>query len=89
MLADTANGALIPSKQKSKALAESNGWSVARAQGYVNGELFRRRGKRPPYYLVIGIDEYCLGFREGYFERNTATPQIIGPRGLSAKGRTA
>ena len=89
MLADTTNGTGILSRQKSIALAESNGWSLAYAEGYVSGELFRRRGKRPAYRLVIGIDEYCLGFRAGYFERDTARRQTFGAHGFSEKGRTA
>jgi hypothetical protein len=59
------------STEQCEVLAEKNHWSLARAEGYVNGELFRQRGNRPPNHLVIGIDEYCLGFRAGYFERKT------------------
>ena len=49
--------------------AEGKGWSIARAQGYLYGESSRRRGKSPSKYVLVGIDEYCLGFRAGYFER--------------------
>ena len=59
----------ILSREKFKVLAEKQGWSLTRAEGYVDGESFRRRGKRPPNYVLIGIDEYCQGFRAGYFER--------------------
>jgi len=59
----------VLSKEKIKVLAEKNGWSLAHAEGYVDGETFRRRGKTPSKYAQIGIDEYCLGFRAGYFER--------------------
>ena len=62
----------ILSREKFKVLAEKNGWSLARAEGFVDGESFRRRSKRPPNYVLIGIDEYCQGFRAGYFERKTA-----------------
>jgi hypothetical protein len=61
----------ILSREKFKVLAEKNGWSLAHAEGFVDGESFRRRGKRPPNYVLIGIDDYCQGFREGYFERKT------------------
>ena len=61
----------ILSNEKSKVLAERNGWSLAQAEGYVDGEIFRRRGKTPSNYAQIGIDEYCLGFRAGYYERKT------------------
>ena len=56
-------------KEKSKVLAERNGWSLAHAEGYIDGETFRQRGKTPSTYAQIGIDEYCLGFRAGYYER--------------------
>jgi hypothetical protein len=61
------------SREKFKVLAEKNGWSLARAEGFVDGESFRRRGKRPPKYVLVGIDEYCQGFRAGYFERKSGT----------------
>ncbi len=64
----------ILSREKFKVLAEKQGWSLPRAEGYVDGESFRRRGKRPPNYVLIGIDEYCQGFRAGYFERNSGRP---------------
>ena len=63
----------ILSREKFKVLAEKNGWSLAHAEGFVDGESFRRRGKRPPNYVLIGIDEYCQGFRAGYFERKSAS----------------
>jgi len=55
--------------EKSKVLATRNGWSLAKAEGYIDGEIFRRRGKLPSMYAQIGIDEYCLGFRASYYER--------------------
>ena len=65
-------------REKVKVLAERNGWSNSQAEGYVDGETFRRRGKTPSKYAQIGIDEYCLGFRAGYYERHidvsTANP---------------
>ena len=60
------------SNERSKVLAEHNGWSFARAEGYVDGETSRRRGKPPSKYALIGIDEYCLGFRAGYFDRQSS-----------------
>jgi hypothetical protein len=41
-------------------------WTVAHAEGYADGQISRKRGKAPNYALV-GRDEYCLGFRAGYF----------------------
>lgn len=71
------------SKEKFKVLAEKNGWSLAHAEGFVDGESFRRRGKRPPNYVLIGIDEYCQGFRAGYFERKSGG----GARNPSARAK--
>jgi hypothetical protein len=59
----------ILSKEKSKVLAEKNGWSLAQAEGYVDGEACRRRGTKLSAYAQIGIDEYCRGFRASYYER--------------------
>ena len=54
-------------KEEFKALAERNDWTVAQAKGYVDGQISRKRGKVPPNYVLVGRDEYCLGFRAGYF----------------------
>ena len=64
---------------KVKVLAEKNGWSLARAEGYIEGESFRRHGMTPSKYAQIGIDEYSLGFRAGYYERKNP--------GLARSGR--
>lgn len=72
----------VLSREKVKVLAEKNGWSLSQAEGYVDGETFRRRGKTPSKYAQIGIDEYCLGFRAGYYERHkvvVATGNLPGP----------
>ena len=61
----------VLSTEKSKMLAAQNGWSLEHAQGYVDGETFRRLGKTPPRYTIVGIDPYSLGFRAGYFERRS------------------
>ena len=60
----------VLSKEKCKVLAESNGWSLDYAKGYVDGEAYRLRGRMPSQHVRIGIDEYCLGFRAGYYERH-------------------
>jgi hypothetical protein len=57
----------VSSKEKSKVLAEQYGWTLAHAQGYVDGQRSRKRGEPPSRYVMIGIDHYCLGFRAGYF----------------------
>jgi hypothetical protein len=60
---------------KVQVLAERNGWSTARAQGFVDGEMSRRRGAPPSTYAKVGIDDYCLGFRAGYYERGKSQPK--------------
>jgi len=60
------------SDAKVKILAEKHGWSIARAQGYIEGELFRGLGTVPSAYALVGIDDYGVGFRAGYFERTNA-----------------
>lgn len=59
---------------KVQVLAERNGWSIARAQGFVDGEMSRRRRAPPSNYARVGIDDYCLGFRAGYYERGKSQP---------------
>jgi len=69
----------VLSKEKFKVLAEANGWSLDHAKGYVDGETSRLRGKRPSHYVLIGIDEYSLGFRAGYYERQNPTSRVSHP----------
>lgn len=59
----------MPTDDNFTFLTERNGWSIARAQGYVAGETYRRTGKPPLRYALVGIDDYAAGFRAGYFER--------------------
>jgi hypothetical protein len=62
-------GMKLLSIESSRALAEQHGWSLEYARGFVDGETCRRLGHTPPRPNVIGIDNYSLGFRAGYFER--------------------
>ena len=59
----------IFSEQKSKALAETTDWSPDFAAGFLKGEYSRQSSVRLSAYAMVGLDEYCLGFRAGYFER--------------------
>lgn len=52
-------------------MAEKNRWSLDRARGYVDGEAFRLQGKKPTKHALVGIDEYSLGFRAGYYNRKS------------------
>jgi hypothetical protein len=64
-------------KQKSKILAEQNGWSTDYAEGYLQGEYHCRSGKPLGAYVRVGIDEYTSGFRAGYFGRkNPGSAQL-------------
>ena len=78
----------VLSTERSKQLAEQNGWSLAYAQGKVDGETFRRLGKAVAPHARVGIDEYSLGFRAGYFERknNTARVECSEPAAVDATG---
>lgn len=59
----------IPVKSTSEELETDYAWSPDRARGYVAGVACRIEGGRPSEYQLIGIDEYALGFREGYYSR--------------------
>jgi hypothetical protein len=71
---DAEAGMKVLSTEKSKLLAEQNDWALDYARGFVDGETSRRLGTAPALYTLVGIDEYCLGFRAGYFERQNAEP---------------
>ena len=72
-------------KEKFKVLAEAYGWSHDYAKGFVDGETSRLRGKTPSKHVLIGIDEYGLGFRAGYFERRNLSPAKENPGLPSAR----
>jgi hypothetical protein len=58
----------IASNQEFRVLAAHNGWSVNYARGRVEGETYRLQGKRPSRYALMGFDDYCVGFRAGYYD---------------------
>jgi len=62
--------------EKIKWLAARNSWSLAQSEGFIDGVACRRRGTMPSKYAQIGIDEYSLGFRAGYYERNVVLPGL-------------
>ena len=71
---------------KVQVLAERNGWSISRAQGFLDGEISRRRGATPSTYARVGIDDYSQGFRAGYYERGTSQPKgVATPLGRPLK----
>ena len=64
------------SSERSKQLAQQKGWSLAFAEGHVDGETFRRLGKTLAPHARVGIDQYSLGFRAGYFERQSVDARV-------------
>ena len=67
-----------PSEEKLKILAEKFGWSIARAQGYIAGEACRKSGTPPSTYALVGFDDYCVGFRSGFFVRTSQRSTSAG-----------
>ena len=63
-----------------KQIAVSRGWSIDRAKGYIEGETCRKRGKLPSTYVRVGMDDYALGFREGYFVRQSLS--LVSPESV-------
>ena len=59
-------------KEKARMSTEEHAWPPGYADGYVEGRSRRGRGEPPGAYLMVGIDEYALGFRAGYFQRKGA-----------------
>jgi hypothetical protein len=55
-------------------LAQRNGWSLTYAQGYAQGKLDCIHRKDPGSYLLVGMDDYCSGFRAGYFSTARRLP---------------
>ncbi len=51
-----------------------NSGSLAHAQGIDEGRLARMSGTVPTIYVMVGINEYCLGFRAGYFANDRDLP---------------
>jgi hypothetical protein len=60
---------VVQFKRKAQTLAEHLGWPLESAEGYVDGEGFRRRRRDPPENFLVGIDDYSLGFRAGFYGR--------------------
>ena len=71
-------------KKRAAILAEQDNCSPGYADGYIDGEYHRRRGAPLGAYLMVGIDDFALGFRAGYFKRKTSASTQSPPAG-SAK----
>ena len=59
------------SSAKAKTIAEKMGWSLTQAEGYIEGQSYRRIGLRLTAYHKVGIDDYAKGFRAGFFGKET------------------
>lgn len=71
-------------KEKVKELAEQKGWSVTHAEGYIDGQYCREAGLPLSKSNMIGIDDYCLGFRAGYFASDRRTQKLVSTARHSA-----
>jgi hypothetical protein len=60
---------VVAFREKAQMLVEQYGWSLSTAQGYVDGETFRKRHRSATDHVLVGIDEYSLGFRAAYYNR--------------------
>ena len=69
MITELKSNVTSLSVEKFTTLAEQSGWSLAFAEGYISGQVERRRGSPLSSYLKVGVDEYAMGFRAGYFAR--------------------
>ena len=61
-------------EEKSLELVEEMGWTMRRAEGYIDGETYRRRGQEISTYHKIALDEYAQGFRTGYYKEACSLP---------------
>ena len=71
-------------EERQRRLAEKNGWTINRAKGYYEGEATRAKGDLPSQYAMVGTDEHCRGYREGYFGRQAASTRSTGRVAVSA-----
>jgi hypothetical protein len=46
------------------------------ARGLADGSAARERGLSITSYVAVGIDEYCKGFRAGYYDMDRRAGQI-------------
>ena len=72
-------------KKKKDKFAQEMAWTLERADGYVEGERYRRRGLALSAYHTVGIDEYALGFRTGYYKRDDPTSEANIQKKSSAR----
>ncbi len=61
-------------RERCLTLAEEMSWTIARAEGYVDGEIYKRQGLELPAYHKMAMDEYSKGFRTGYYKQAHSIP---------------
>ena len=66
------------SNEKARTIAEKMGWSLTRAEGYVEGQHYRQEGLKPTAYQKVGVDDYAKGFRAGFFEQANGSAAASG-----------
>jgi len=59
----------VKTNPMSERLETAYDWSPDRARGYADGVVCRMSGNRISKYVLVGIDEYSLGLRAGYYNR--------------------
>lgn len=63
-------------ESSAKLLTAQNAWTLAYAEGYIEGQSYSRDGAMISKSVLVGIDEYCLGFRAGYFEKDRKSSPV-------------
>ncbi len=53
--------------EKRDELSRQMGWTLQRAQGFVDGETAQQSGQDLPGCHKVEMDEYSKGFRTGYY----------------------
>jgi len=81
---DTAE---LLSEKICRAVAEDNGWSPAYAEGYVWGQSLRLQDKTIESHALVGIDDWALGFRTGYFGQESQASSRLPVAGTSETER--
>lgn len=66
------------SREKARSIAKQWGWSLTRAEGYVEGQMYRQEGLKPTAYQKVGVDDYAKGFRAGFFEQANGSAAASG-----------
>jgi hypothetical protein len=56
-------------RKKAKVLVQKMGCTLTWAEGYIEGEMYRRRGSKLSAYQRVGIDDHAKGLRAGFFQQ--------------------